>query len=440
MPENDRKWPFGDTAGIPQKLERDPRRYSTMVPLTIPRLRELAAARVPKKVRDAKQPNLYAAVWASGAITFQLRYRAGTGRGAPIKVLTLGAFGEITLEQARDKAKEELGRIVLGHDPARLRNASRHARRDTATALVADYFATPGKLLKATTRTEWERVWDKELAGRLGALPLPEITYELIERIHGEYADRYTVGNRIVTMLSVIFAWAEKVQRIPRNTNPARGIRKHKEARRERYAAPWEYRRLGRSLDRARRGTDRTGASFHLSSRSIDALELLALSGWREKEVLGLRWDELNMHEGTATLADTKTGQSVRVLGTAALALLRRQPHEQNSPYVFPGARPGTSLQETTAAWRRLRSDARLDDFRLNDLRHSFASSVVNEGFSDYIAGKLLGHRRESNVSQRYAHLAEKTLRRAADHASELIAGLLRGHRAERKESATAPG
>lgn len=409
----------------------EPFPMSKALPLTVARLRELAAAKTQALTPDADQPSLYAATWKSGRVTFQLRYRAGTGRGAPIRVLALGSFGEITLKQARTAAQDALGRIARGEDPAAARDQTRHARRDTLGVLVDDYFATPGKLLKATTRTEWERVWNRELSERFGGLPLPDVTYELLERVHAEYADRYSVGNRIVTLLSVVFAWAEKVQRIPRHTNPAKNIRKHKEGKRERYASRKEYLALGASFARARRGTDRDGQSFRLSSRSVDALELLALTGWREKEALHLRWDELDLQRGIASLKDTKTDFSIRVLGRSVVALLRRQIREDGSPFVFPGAKKGQPLQETTNAWRRIRADAQLVDFRLNDLRHSFASSVVNEGFSDYIAGKLIGHRRQSNVSQRYAHLSETIIRRAADHTSALIEKYL--HRCDQR-------
>lgn len=176
---------------------------------------------------------------------------------------------------------------------------------------------------------------------------------------------------------------------------------------------------------RARRGTDRRGATFQLSSRSVDAIEFLALSAWREKEALTLRWDDLNLHDGTATLEDTKEGSpcvcSVRTRSPCSSVSRGSKAHRTS----FRALVRVSPCRESTKAWRRLRADARLEDFRLNDLRHSFASMVVNEGYSDYIAGKLLGHRRQSNVTQRYAHLSDKTMRNAADHTSSLLAGLL---------------
>lgn len=102
-------WPSRDAADV-QALHAMPK----SAVLTVPRLRGLPAAKVQTLVPDGEQPSLSPAVWASGRITFQLRYRAGSGRGAPIRVLSLGAFGEITLKQARTAAQIALGRVALG--------------------------------------------------------------------------------------------------------------------------------------------------------------------------------------------------------------------------------------------------------------------------------------------------------------------------------------
>jgi integrase len=141
------------------------------------------------------------------------------------------------------------------------------------------------------------------------------------------------------------------------------------------------------------------------------------LTGFREREALNLRWDELDLTSGMATLRDTKTGRSERHLGDAALALLMKLHAHRCSPYVFPGRSPERPLQEINRVWYAVRHAAGLDGVRLHDIRHTYASLLVNSGSSLPITGRVLGHRNPATTA-RYAHFADTTVHAAANLAS----------------------
>jgi integrase len=156
---------------------------------------------------------------------------------------------------------------------------------------------------------------------------------------------------------------------------------------------------------------------------------LLLLTGARMNEVLTLRWSWIDWRLGIARLPDSKTGPKTLFLPEPALRLLeelkvRVQCDYPRSPFVLPGDRITTNFQGLFGAWHRIRTVARLNDLRLHDLRHVYASTAVASGDSLYIVGRILGHRR-SETTERYAHLAIEPVRQVANRTAAKLAGLL---------------
>lgn len=132
----------------------------------------------------------------------------------------------------------------------------------------------------------------------------------------------------------------------------------------------------------------------------------LVLSGWREKEALTLRWTDVDTEHGVATLPSTKTGKSHRPIGAPALALIDALPRLKGGPFVFPGAKEKQPLREIRRVWYAARHAAALDEVRLHDLRHTFASFGVGSGHSLFLTGALLGHVNPW-TTKNYAHLSD---------------------------------
>ena len=148
------------------------------------------------------------------------------------------------------------------------------------------------------------------------------------------------------------------------------------------------------------------------------AIMLLLLTGARRSEVTRARWEHVDFEKRTLLVPVSKSGRPRTIaLNAAAIGLLRAMLTDSASPYVFP-----TQLTGLYYPWNRIRRRASLADVRLHDLRHSFASFLMNQGVSLYVVQGLLGHT-QARMTQRYAHLASQTLLDAA----EVVSGVIRG-------------
>ena len=112
-------------------------------------------------------------------------------------------------------------------------------------------------------------------------------------------------------------------------------------------------------------------------------------------------------------LSDSKTGPRVVPLSPAAARVLAGLPHAADNPWVIAGRKPGTRLSHIAYHWYRVRDRADLEDVRLHDLRHSFASRALALGESLPMIGKLLGHSKIQTTA-RYAHLARDSVQESA--------------------------
>ena len=211
-------------------------------------------------------------------------------------------------------------------------------------------------------------------------------------------------ANRALPVLSVMMRQAELWDFRPQGSNPCRNMRRYKTAPRERFLSVDELKRLGFVLDHAE---DKQAAA---------AVRLLLFTGARSSEITGLRWDWIR---GTrAVLPDSKTGPKTIQLPPPARAVLSGLP--RNGRFVFPNRSGHGPMTDLGLRWHKLRDLAGLDDVRIHDCRHTFASHAVMSGLDLYTVGRLLGHADVAST-ERYAHLADEHVRAAA--------GRISGHR-----------
>jgi integrase len=208
-------------------------------------------------------------------------------------------------------------------------------------------------------------------------------------------------------------------------SNPCRHVKKYREEKRERYLTDAELQSLGAVLVNAQ--ADAADRPF-----AIAAVWLLILTGARLSEILTLKWSHVDVDNGVLRLPDSKTGPKLIYLNSAAIALLRTIPRLEGNPYVIVGKRPGARLVNLQKVWRRLRAQAGLDDVRIHDLRHSFASVAVGSGMSLPMIGKLLGHTQPTTTA-RYAHLGADPMRAASNLVGTKIDSLMRASKPHRK-------
>ena len=145
-------------------------------------------------------------------------------------------------------------------------------------------------------------------------------------------------------------------------------------------------------------------------------------TGARRGEVLALKWAHVDLDMGIARLPDSKTGFKVLQLPAPAVAVLKGLP--QISDYVFPADSASGHMVNIKKAWADVLKQSKLTGWRIHDLRHAFASMMVNSGASLPIVGKILGHTQASTTA-RYAHLEENPARKAAEAAAAKIADVI---------------
>lgn len=328
---------------------------------------------------------------------FQYRPRA-EGRRSVTRRLTLGEHGNpLTLDQARKLARRYAASIEHGKDPAREESA--HRKAPLVSEVARSFLLSVQRDRKATTAYEYSRMFGFRLDDRglvenedsrgdilplIGKLRVKDVTRAHVARLKESKQGRYA-ANRLLALVSSFFSWCEEHGYRDVGTNPARGLKRHREEARRRYLSPPEARRLGDAL----RSAEQEGANVY----AVAAIRFLLFTGFREKEALSLKWESIDLSTGTVHLEDAKTSERERALNAPALALLAELPRIEGSPYVFPGLRKRDHLHEIKRVWDPIRATAGLSDFRLHDLRHSFASAAISSGATLAVVGELLGHR-----------------------------------------------
>ena len=276
---------------------------------------------------------------------------------------------------------------------------------------------------KPTTQRACRHILDKFLLPRFGGLRLSEVTPDHVAALHYRLHDKPTMANQVVSLLSRLFYTAAKSGEAPAGGNPCRFIEKYPTRSRERFLSEQEFDRLGRVLaDLETRGT--------ISTSAAAALRLLMLTGCRRNEVVTLRWEHVDLEHDELRLRDAKTGARAVPLSSAAIQVLSSSPRRPDNPWVFPGRVRGTRLRTLNASWQVVRKEAGLEDVRLHDLRHSFASRALALGESLSMIGKLLGHN-QVQTTARYAHLARNSVKVAAATIADSL-GHRYGHTAGR--------
>ena len=163
-------------------------------------------------------------------------------------------------------------------------------------------------------------------------------------------------------------------------------------------------------------------------NKMVGSVCLFLLStGCRVNEALSARWEHFDLEHRNWTIpsAHSKSRKIRSIpLNDQAVSILENlgTRGKYDYPFIARGGKPFTTIHKV---WTRLRDDAGLPHLRLHDLRHQYASFLINQGRTLYEVQQILGHS-DPSVTQRYAHLSTKSLRAAADSASDAITGAMR--------------
>ncbi len=367
-----------------------------------------------------------------GRKTYVCQYRTAGGRTGESRRLTIGAHGSPwTVETARSEARKILGRAANGEDPAQ---EKQDLKKRLSVAELCDQYLQHGCATKkaSTLATDRGRI-ERHIKPLIGRKKVQDVTRADIKKFlqdiaHGKTAADIKTGKRgraivrggegaatrTVGLLGGIFAYAVDCGMI--DTSPVLGVKRFADKRGNRYLSQQELVALGEALRRAETEGENPSA--------LAILKLLVFTGARKGEIERLTWPEIDFAAGYLKLEDSKTGQKAIPLNAGALQVLHDQKRIEGNNHVFPAYRGDGHYEGTPKVWERIRSMAGLQNVRLHDLRHSFASIAVSGGASLPIIGALLGHA-NSATTQRYAHLSDDPLRAASEAVGSQIAAAL---------------
>jgi integrase len=375
-------------------------------------------------VWDSELKGFGAKVTAAGAITFFLNYRAH-GRQRRYKI---GRHPEWSADAARAEGAKLKPRIdAEGFDPleAKQRAAGEPTLRDLAKEYLERHYSADsrGKLRDKQTM-------DGVILPRLGTLRLAAVSTRDIEKLHRQLEGTPYRANRVLALLSSMFT--EGMRWKWTKENPAKGVRRYPEEKRERWLQPDGLTRLHEALN------------GYSDQRASNAIRLILLTGSRKSEVLKATWPEMDLERGVWTKPSHHTKQKKLEhvpLNSPALELLRRmfswakeahalEPESAMGP-LFPGKDGKAARVSLRKPWIAVCKAAGLAEavtlqgkrrkitrwkptVRLHDLRHTFASNLVTNGVGLQKVKELLGHTQIS-TTERYAHLADGALRDASN-------------------------
>jgi integrase len=355
-------------------------------------------------------------VTPAGVKSYVIQYRGEDG-STPRKVVARADRAGVNLHQARELARKLLAQARLGEDPFKKKREEAKAAV-TVKDLAARYLSEYAEVRKKPHSVYLDRrTLDNHILPELGKRRVGDLTRQDVNRLHQKLAGTPVAANRTLALLRKMMNLAELWGLRPDGSNPCRHIQAFKERPRRRYLSPEELARLGKALREAQEAGE-------ISDSAARLFRLLLLTGARKGELLGLRWEEVDLRAGVLNLADSKTGQKTIPLAEAAVELLKSTPRLTDNPYVFPGQRAGAHLVNPQKPWNIVRDRAGLKDVHLHDLRHTFGAAAASRGYSLEIIGGALGHT-QAATTKRYAHVQQTPVKQMADEVAGALAGAL---------------
>ena len=354
---------------------------------------------------DTEIRGLMLEVRANGG-TYYLRYRTARGKTAQKK---LADATILKLSDARKLAQEKLAMIAMGRDPFEEKKALKDV--PTVAQFVADNYMPHIKGYKRSWDTD-ECLLRNHVLPAIGQLHIDEVARRHMVKLFSEHRETHMPGstNRIIILCRYLFNLAIKWEVAGATKNPTHGIPLYPENnRRERYLGDDEAGRLFEELERS----ENTQLKYIVG--------ILLLTGARKREVLDAKWSDFDIEKRIWTIQFNKSGRPRYIpISDGLLRLLERLPRFDKCPWLVPNPKTKKPYISIFGAWNTVRTRAGLSDVRIHDLRHSFASFLINSGRSLYEVQKILGHT-QVKTTQRYAHLSQDSLRDAANTAFEKL-------------------
>jgi integrase len=347
-------------------------------------------------------------VYPSGKKTFILSYRINNRK----RLMTLGDFGILTLDQARKMAREELVGVLNDRDP--LAKKEKASKEQTVKALCEVYMSRYARIHKKSWQEDDKRL-RRHIITKWGNHSISSIQRTDVATFHAHIGQTAPYeANRTLRLLSKIFDLAIQWGFLEEShSNPAKSIRLFKEEKRDRWVKPAELPELAKAID------------LEPNRVARNAIWLYLLTGARKSELLQAKWTDIDWERKELKIPETKAGRVHYIpLSTAAYELLKKITPTKDNPYILPGNVKGKPLVNISKPWKRICTQANLNDVRLHDLRRTVGSWLAQSGNSLHLIGKVLNHSNQSTTAV-YARLSQDQGRQALEEYSEKLMGFV---------------
>ncbi|NNC35808.1 MAG: site-specific integrase [Hyphomonadaceae bacterium] len=384
--------------------------------------------------------------YPSGKKAFILKRRVGSGRLAKQRKMTLGTFPAMSLAVAQKRAVEAIAKMQAGEDVVKQRVEIQRAAKERRDAEMSVSDAIEKWLQTDALRSRMRgprfgtlrnprdvksngNQLKRHVIPLIGKVKLSELTRKDIEKMRDDVAGgktavtektgfrgiaRVTGGEgtagKVVRILSTVLSYAVREGHI--TVNPASGIIIPPSRKVERYLSRDEQTRLEQIL---------TEMSLEPKfERGVAIIRLLMLTGCRKNEIETLEWKSIDFERKFVRFGKSKTGAKIIPFSQAALDIIKLVPRFESSKFVFPSYKIDDYYKGVPKVWNEARHRAKIEDCRLHDLRHNFASVAASNGASLPMIGALLGHT-QAQTTARYAHLTNHSLVELAEQISATI-------------------
>ena len=355
---------------------------------------------------DTKQSGFLLKILSSGRKSYYIRYRNQRGKQVEIKI----ADDNVTkLNEARELAIKYLAQIAMGEDPF-------STKADLKKVPTLYDFITNSYLPYVKT---YKRSWETDVSliknhimPNFGKQYMDEVSKRDIIQFISKHSLTHKPGsvNRVIIMMRYIFNLSIRWETVGITKNPTAGIPLLEENnKKERFLSAEEARALVEQL----KSSDNKMLQY--------IIPMLILTGARKNEVLKAKWEDFNVEQRLWRIPVSKSGKARHVpISDGVQYLLEGVPRHVDCGYVFANPKTLMPYVSIFASWNTARKAVGLADVRIHDLRHSFASFLVNSGRSIYEVQRILGHT-QIKTTQRYAHLSQDSLLAAANEISKAI-------------------
>jgi integrase len=352
-------------------------------------------------------------ITTAGAKSFILNYRNSEGRE---RRLTIGTYPTWSVERARKHAAELRQAVDRGEDPMGEKHDARKA--PTVNDMLDRYCEEWLPRKRPSSQREDLGLMSQIIRPRLGSRKVRAVSHADVDRLHQSLKATPYRANRALALASKAFSLAVRWRMRP--DNPCKDVERYQEEERDRFLSTDEIDRLTQALDEAP------------DQKAANLIRMSLFTGARRGELLAATWDQFDLEacQWVKPGATTKQKTVHRVpLSDAAVALLKGMladatgdDGEPVSRYLFPGRSPEEHLTDVRRPWEAIREAAGLEDVRLHDLRHTYASILASSGKSLPLIGRLLGHT-QASTTLRYSHFYDDPMRAAANEVGAVVTG-----------------